>query len=212
MIPPACDTVDLASHALVRRALRLEYLTIAWNVVEAVVAVAAGWMAGSIALVSFGLDSMIEVTSAVALVWRLRRSGDPDRELHAERAALRIVAYTFFALAAYVTVEAIGILFRQSAAEVSIIGVVLAAVSLMVMPWLGFAKKKLARRIGSRALEADGTETLVCSCLSFTLLACLGANALWGWWWADPLAALAIVVFAVHEGKEALEHSRGEGD
>ena len=193
-----------------RRALRLEYFTIAWNVLEAVVAVGAGVVSGSIALVGFGLDSLIEVTSAAALVWRLRKSGDPDQELDAERTALRIVGYTFFALAAYVTFQAGSILLRRAAPEESIVGIVLAAVSLVVMPWLGFAKKKLARRIGSRALEADGTETLVCSYLSLTLLVGLGANALWGWWWADPMAALAIVAFLVHEGKEALEHSRGE--
>lgn len=194
----------------IRNALRLEYFTIAWNVIEAVVAVGAGWIAGSIALVGFGLDSLIEVTSAAALVWRLRKSGNPDEELEAERTALRIVAYTFFALAAYITYQAGSILLRRAAPEESVVGIALAAVSLIVMPWLGFAKKKLARRIGSRALDADGTETLVCSYLSLTLLIGLGANALWGWWWADPLAALAIVAFVVHEGKEALEHSRGE--
>jgi len=193
-----------------RRALVLEYFTIAWNVIEAIVAVGAGWIAGSIALVGFGLDSVIEVTSAVALVWRLRRSGDPDEEIAAERRALRVVGYTFFALGGYITFEAVSILFRQSAPEGSVVGLILAAVSLIVMPWLGFAKKKLARRVGSRALEADATETLVCSYLSLTLLLGLGANALWGWWWADPLAALAIVAFVVHEGREALEHSRGE--
>jgi divalent metal cation (Fe/Co/Zn/Cd) transporter len=192
------------------RALRLEYFTITWNVIEALVALGAGWMAGSIALVGFGFDSLIEVTSAVALVWRLRKSGDLDRELAAERMALHIVAYTFFALAAYITYESIGVLLRRAAPEESLVGIALAAISLIVMPWLGFAKKKLARRIGSRALAADGTETLVCSYLSLTLLVGLGANALWGWWWADPVAGLVIVAFVVHEGKETLEHSRGE--
>ena len=193
-----------------QRALRLEYFTIGWNVIEAVVAVAAGWIAGSIALVGFGLDSLIEVTSAAALVLRLRGTGDPDDELEAERRALRIVGYTFFALAAYVTVQASSILLRHTAPEESMVGIVLAGVSLIVMPWLGVAKRKLARRIGSRALEADATETLVCSYLSLTLLLGLGANAWLGWWWADPLAALAIVGFVVHAGKEALEHSRTE--
>jgi divalent metal cation (Fe/Co/Zn/Cd) transporter len=194
----------------IRFALTLEYFTIAWNVIEALVAIGAGWIAGSIALVGFGLDSLIEVTSATALVWRLRRSGDPDQELRAERRALRIVAYTFFALSVYVTFQAGSILVRRTAPEESLVGIVLAAASLIVMPWLGLAKRRLARRIGSRALEADATETLVCSYLSLTLLLGLGANALWGWWWADPVAALAIVLFIVHEGKEALEHSRGQ--
>jgi divalent metal cation (Fe/Co/Zn/Cd) transporter len=193
-----------------RRALSLEYFTIGWNLVEAVVALAAGGITGSIALIGFGLDSLIEVTSAGTLVWRLRLAGDPDRELDAEKRALRIVGYTFFALAAYITYQASSILVRRAAPEESHLGIALAAVSLIVMPWLGFAKKKLARRLGSRALDADGTETLVCSYLSLTLLVGLGANALWGWWWADPLAALAFVAFVVHEGKESLEHSRGE--
>ncbi len=201
-----------AASELRERALLLEYFTIAWNLIEAVVAVGAGSIAGSIALVGFGLDSLIEVTSATALVWRFRRTGDPDKELEAERWALRIVAYTFFALAAYVTYQASSVLLRRTAPEESIVGIALAAVSLIVMPWLGFAKKRLAGRIGSRALEADGTETLVCSYLSLTLLLGLGANALFGWWWADPLAALGIVAFVVHEGKEALEQSRGEID
>lgn len=195
-----------------QRALVLEYFTIAWNVVEAAVALAAGGFAGSIALVGFGLDSLMEVTSAAALVWRLRRHGDPDREVEAERRALRIVGYTFFALAAFVTFQAGSILLRRAAPEESVIGIALAGVSMVVMPWLGFAKKKVARRIRSQALEADATETLVCSYLSLTLLIGLGANALWGFWWADPIAALAIVGFIVHEGKEALERSRGEED
>ncbi|HXV62826.1 MAG TPA: cation transporter [Vicinamibacteria bacterium] len=199
-----------ATGELERRALVLEYFTIAWNVIEALVALVAGWVAGSIALVGFGLDSLIEVTSAVALVWRLRRSGDPDAELEAERKALRVVGYTFFALAAYVTLQAGSILLRRAPPEESLVGIALAAVSLIVMPWLGFAKKRLAKRLGSRALEADATETLVCSYLSLTLLVGLGANAVWGWWWADPVAALAIVAFVLHEGKEALEHSRGD--
>lgn len=194
----------------IRRALTLEYFTVAWNVLEAVVAVGAGWVAGSIALVGFGLDSLIEVTSAMALVWRLRKTGDPDEELEAERLALRIVGYTFFALAAYVTFQAGRMLLQRTAPDESLVGIALAAVSLVVMPWLGFAKKKLARRLGSRALAADATETLVCAYLSLTLLVGLGANALFGWWWADPVAALAIVAFLVHEGKEALEESRGE--
>lgn len=188
-----------------KQALALAYFTIVWNVLEAVVALVAGRLAGSIALVGFGLDSLIEVTSAAAIAWRFHRTGDPDEELAAERRALRVVGYTFFALAAYVAVQSVRILLSRTAPEESLIGIVLAAVSLVVMPWLGIAKKRLARRIGSRALDADGTETLVCSYLSLTLLLGLGANALLGWWWADPAAGLAIVAFLVHEGREALE-------
>lgn len=191
-----------------RQALVLEYLTIAWNVLEAAVAITAGAIAGSIALVGFGLDSVIEVTAGAALVWRLRKHGDPDEELAAERLALRIVGYTFFALAAYVTVQAGVILVRREAPDDSTVGIILAAVSLVVMPWLGLSKRALAKRMGSAALEADATETLVCAYLSATLLLGLGANAFLGWWWADPLAALLIVGFLLHEGREALEESR----
>lgn len=126
----------------IRNALRREYCTIAWNVNEALVAIGAGWIAASIALVGFGLDSLIEVTSAAALVWRLRKRGNPDEELEAERTALRIVAYTFFALAAYITYQAGSILLRRAAPEESLVGIALAAVSLVVMPWLGFAKEE----------------------------------------------------------------------
>lgn len=202
------ETVAEARREGIQKALRLEYLTVGWNIVEAMVALVAGWMAGSIALVGFGLDSLIEVTSAGALIWRLRRSGGPDREVVAERRALRIVGWTFFLLAAYIVLEAVSVLARRKAPEESLAGILLAAVSLVVMPWLGLAKRRIAREVGSQALEADSVETLVCSYLSLTLLVGLGANALFGWWWADPVAALAITGFILREGKEALDKSR----
>lgn len=189
------------AEPLRQRAIRLEYFTIAWNTLEAVVAITAGWLAGSIALVGFGLDSIIETASGAALLWRLRQRG--DLEAAAESRALRFVGLTFFALAAYVTYESVRDLRGSQRPEESLLGIALAAVSLVVMPLLGRAKRRLARRLGSRALAADGMETYLCSYLSFALLLGLGANAWLGWWWADPVAALLMVAFMVREGVEA---------
>ncbi len=189
------------SQANRRRAIRLEYLTIAWNTAEAVVALLAGTLAGSIALVGFGLDSIIETISGAALLWRLRQQGDFEQV--AESRALRIVGLTFFALAAYVGSESASDLwFRRQPGE-SLVGMVLAGVSLVVMPLLGRAKRRLAVKLGSRALAADGMETLLCAYLSFALLLGLGLNAWLGWWWADPVAALVMVGFMLREGREA---------
>jgi len=193
--------------ALRGRAIRLEYFTIAWNTLEAVVAIGAGVLAGSIALVGFGLDSVIETVSGVALLWRLKQRA--DLEGAAETRALRIVGVTFFALATYVAYESVTDLRGAHRPEGSLVGMVLAAVSLLVMPVLGRAKRRVAARIGSRALAADGMETYLCSYLSFALLLGLGLNAWLGWWWADPVAALAMVPFMVREGIEAW---RGEAE
>ena len=194
-------------EALLRRAIRLEYFTIGWNTLEALVAVTAGVLAGSIALVGFGLDSVIETTSGVALLWRLRQEGDVEAE--AESRALRIVGLTFFALAAYVAYEAVGDLWRRAEPRESLVGMILAVVSLVVMPLLGYGKRRIARRLGSRALAADAMETYLCSYLSLTLLLGLSLNAWLGWWWADPVAALAMVGFMIREGTEAF---RPEGE
>ena len=193
-----------------RRGLTLAGLTIAWNVVEAIVAVSAGIAAGSIALIGFGFDSMVEVLSAWVVVWQFRgelRGGyDEDRE----RRALRLIGVTFFVLAAYVAFEALRDLFLVDAeADESPVGIVLAALSLTVMPLLAWAKKRTADGLHSPTLRADATETLLCSWLSLALLAGLVLNAVAGWWWADPLAALAIAALAVHEGLEAV---RGDDD
>ncbi len=197
--PPAILPADLQVSR--RRAVRLEYLTIVWNTAEAVVALLAGTLAGSIALVGFGLDSIIETISGAALLWRLRQQGDFERV--AESRALRIVGLTFFALAAYVGYESASDLwFRRPPGE-SLVGMALAGVSLVVMPLLGRAKRRLAVKLGSRALAADGMETLLCAYLSFTLLLGLGLNAWLGWWWADPVAALVMVGFMLREGREA---------
>lgn len=202
----AAPTILLAQvEAYRRQAVRLEYFTIAWNVAEAVVAIVAGTLAASIALVGFGLDSVIETVAGVALLWRLKQRR--ELEAAAEWRALRIVGVTFFALAAYVSYESLTDLWFRHQPKESLVGMVLAAVSLIVMPLLGRAKRRLARRLNSRALAADGMETYLCSYLSFTLLLGLGLNAWLGWWWADPVAALAMVGFMIHEGIEAF---RGE--
>ncbi|MBI2957155.1 MAG: cation transporter [Acidobacteria bacterium] len=188
-------------EAFRQKAIRLEYFTIGWNSIEAVVAIAAGVLAGSIALVGFGLDSIIETASGAVLLWRLRQHGEFEEV--AESRALRLVGLTFFALAAYVTYESVMDLRYGHRPAESLLGIVLAVVSLLVMPVLGRAKRRLARRMGSRALAADGMETYLCSYLSFTLLLGLGLNAWLGWWWADPVAALAMVPFMLREGAEA---------
>jgi divalent metal cation (Fe/Co/Zn/Cd) transporter len=189
------------------KAIGLEYFTIAWNALEAAVALLAGTWAGSIALVGFGLDSIMESISGATLLWRLRQRGDFDEA--AESRALRIVGLTFFALASYVSYESIRDLWLRRAPEESLLGIVLAAVSLVVMPLLGRAKRRLARELASRALAADGMETYLCSTLSLTLLLGLALNAVWGWWWADPVAALAMVGFMIREGIHTL---RGNTD
>lgn len=189
---------------LVRRGVWLAGLTIAWNVLEAVVAITAGLAAHSIALVAFGFDSMIEVLSAWVVVWQFRhelRGGyDEDRE----HLALRLIAITFFVLAGYVLFEAARDLFFSGAeAGESMVGIVLAALSLAVMPALAFAKRRTGAELGSPTLRADAQETLLCAWLSAALLAGLVLNVTFGWWWADPLAAVFIAGFAVNEGIEA---------
>jgi divalent metal cation (Fe/Co/Zn/Cd) transporter len=200
----------MTTGRLRRRGLALAGLTIAWNVVEAIVAVSAGIAAGSIALVGFGFDSMVEVLSAWVVVWQFRgelRGGyDEDRE----RRALRLIGLTFFVLAAYVAFEALrDLFFVHAEADESPVGIVLAALSLTVMPLLAWGKKRTADALHSPTLRADATETLLCSWLSLALLVGLVLNAVAGWWWADPLAALAIAALAVHEGLEAV---RGDDD
>ena len=194
----------------VRLAFRLEYFTIAWMVLEAGVAVAAGVIAHSIALVAFGLDSIIELFAAVVVIWQLRGL-EAERESR-ERVALRLIAVTFFALDAYVTVEAVIDLARGSRPETSAAGIILAACALVVMPLLFIAKGRVARRIDNSALAADAHESLFCGLLAAILLAGLALNAAFGWWWADPVAALVVAVFAVREGFEAFQESSSSDD
>ncbi|MGK5683330.1 cation transporter [Actinoplanes sp. URMC 104] len=185
--------------ALTRRIRLLVAATIAYNVVEAVVAVGAGTAAGSTALVGFGLDSVVEVSSAAAVAWQFA-GRDPEAR---ERRALRVIAYSFFALAAYVSVESVRALAGRDAADHSTVGITLAAVSLAVMPGLSYAQRRAGRELGSRTAVADSKQTLLCTYLSAVLLAGLLLNGLAGWWWADPAAALVIAVVAVKEGRDA---------
>jgi divalent metal cation (Fe/Co/Zn/Cd) transporter len=178
--------------------------TIAYNVIEAVIALAAGGAASSAALIGFGLDSTVEVASAAAVAWQFA-APDPEKR---ERIALRIIAWSFFALAAYVTVEAVLGLTGVREPEHSGVGIVLAAVSLVIMPLVSWAERRAGKELGSASAVADSAQTLICSLLSAALLAGLGLNALFGWKWADSVAALVIVGFAVHEGLEAW---RGDG-
>lgn len=196
------------------RAVRLEYFTVGYNIIEAGVAVGAGIAAGSIALVGFGLDSIIEVTAAAALLWRLKkelRTGESfseDDHSAVERKALLVVGLTFFALAAYILTEAIYNLASGKQAQESILGIVVAILSLLIMPALAIFKKATARALGSKALASDAMETWLCSYLSLVLLAGLALNALLGWSWADPVAALAMLPLVIKEGFEAIEEAR----
>lgn len=196
-----------ARRAQIRRGKLLEYFTVGYNSLEGVIAIAAGLFAGSIALVGFGFDSAIEVISGLVLLWRLYGDADESRRERIEARALRIVGISFFILGAYVTYDAIASLIRREAPEESIVGIVLAAISVVVMPLLVRAKRRVARSIGSRALAADASQTQICTYLSAILLGGLVLNAAAGWWWADPIAALVMVPIIVKEGWEAI---RGE--
>jgi divalent metal cation (Fe/Co/Zn/Cd) transporter len=194
----------VGSRALsLRRGLRLEYFTVTWNILEAVVGLAAGIAAGSLALVGFALDSIVEASSGGILIWRLWTEQRGTRTAEdAERRAIRLVAIAFFGLAAYVGTRAVFDLATAARPEESLPGIVLALVSLIVMPLLAWRKRVVARQLDSRALQADSTQTTLCTYLSGFLLVGLAANAVGGWWWADSLAGLAIAAFAFKEGRE----------
>ncbi len=186
------------------RGRRLEYFTIGWNVEEAAVAIGAGAAAGSIALVGFGADSVIESLSGAVLLWRLQaHEADEERE----RRALRLVGWTFLLLAAYVAFDAGKTLLLREPPDTSLVGILLAVASLIVMPLLARAKRRVAGRLASGALAADSRQTSLCAYLSAILLGGLALNAAGGWWWADPVAALVMVPIIAREGIEAL---RGE--
>jgi divalent metal cation (Fe/Co/Zn/Cd) transporter len=190
--------------ALARRARRLEYFTIAWNSLEGLVGVAAGVMAGSISLVAFGIDSFIEITSGGALLWRMSADADASRREKREALALRIVGVCFLALCVYVAYEAISNLIAHEAPERSLAGIALALASLVVMPLLARAKRRVGNQMGSAAMAADAKQTEFCYYLSAVLLAGLLLNAAFGFWWADPAAALLMVPLIAREGFEAL--------
>lgn len=197
--------IGLASDrkASLERGLRLEYFTLTWNAVEAVVGLVAGIAAGSVALVGFALDSIVEASSGGILLWRLRSEAHGGRAAEdLERRAIRLVAIAFLALGAYVGGRAAFDLFAGARPEKSPVGIGLAIVSLIVMPILANRKRVVARELDSRALQADSTQTTLCTYLSAILLFGLVTNTLFGWWWADPIAGLGIAVFAVREGRE----------
>jgi divalent metal cation (Fe/Co/Zn/Cd) transporter len=201
------DAIVIDRAATARRGRRLEYFTIAWNSVEAIVALIAGLAAGSISLVGFGTDSIIEVTSGAALLWRMSADHDVHRRERNERLALRIVGLCFLALAVYIGYESVDHLIQRQAPEHSIAGIVLACLSLIVMPLLARAKREVGTALGSAAMHADAKQTDFCTYLSAILLAGLLLNAVFGLWWTDPLSAL---IMAPIIAKEGIEEVRGD--
>ncbi len=187
-------------QAVLRRRIRvLVGATITYNVVEAAVALVAGTIASSVALIGFGLDSIVEVGSAAAVAWQFA-GPDPQRR---ERTALRVIAWSFFVLAGYVAVEAVRALLGAGETERSPVGIALVAVSVVVMPVLSAAQRRAGRELGSASAVADSRQTLLCTYLSAAVLAGLVLNATLGWWWADPVAALVLAAVAVREGRAA---------
>jgi len=199
------ETTILERPVVVRRGRRLEYFTIAWNTLEGLVAVIAGAVAGSVSLVGFGIDSFIEVTSGSALLWRMSVDADEHRRERNERRALQIVGVCFLCLAAYITYESAADLWSKRGPEHSIPGILLACVSLVVMPLLSRAKRKVGRALSSAAMHADARQTEFCTYLSAVLLAGLMLNAFFGLWWADPVAGLTMVPIIAKEGIEGLQ-------
>lgn len=186
------------------RAQMLAGASVTYNVVEAVIAITAGIVAGSVALVGFGLDSIVEVSSGLIILWQFRHPLPQSRE----KTALRLMAFSFFGLAAYVTFESIRALTNGHEPDSSMVGIILAATSLVIMPFLSWAQRRTGRALGSNAVVADSTQTLLCTYMSGVLLLGLVLNAALGWWWADPIAGLVIAAVAIKEGREAW---RGEG-
>jgi divalent metal cation (Fe/Co/Zn/Cd) transporter len=197
---------------LVRRGLWLNYLTIGYNTIEALVSLAAGLVAGSVALVGFGVDSALEVTASLAAQWRLRSDLDPERRERVERVTHRVIGASFLALAAYVVVDSVVTLWQREAPEPSIVGCIILFLSVIVMPVLARAKRTVARGLTSRALQAEAMQTSLCAYLSVIALAGVALNTLFGWWWADPAAALLMVPLITREGLEGLRGSAACSD
>lgn len=194
------EVLNLDARAVaVRHGRNLEYLTIGWNSLEAVAAIFAGVLAGSIALVGFGVDSVIEVSSGAIILWRLF-AGD-----HREKLALKLVGISLIVLAAYVGFDAVKSLIFREQPDVTYIGIGIAALSLVVMPLLARAKRNVANRLNSSAMMADSRQTDICAYLSAILLGGLLLNAVFGWWWADPIAALVMLPIIAKEGIEAMQ-------
>ena len=192
---------------LVRRGLWLNYVTIAYNSLEAVIAIVAGLLAGSVALVGFGFDSVIEVTASGAAQWRLRADWHHERRERVEQITQRIIGATFLALAVYVAYDSAKSLWLQERPERTLLGLLILVLSVIVMPVLARAKLRVAVAMGSRALEADAKQTSLCAYLSVIALAGVALNAAFGWWWADPLSALAMVPIIAKEGVDGVRGS-----
>jgi divalent metal cation (Fe/Co/Zn/Cd) transporter len=190
--------------AAIHRGLGLEYFTVAWNLLEAAVALVSGAVAGSIALIGFGLDSLIEVSSGGVLLWRLSADRDEERRETVERKALKLVGLSLILLAAYVAGDSVFSLVWRTAPERSLPGIALAIASLIAMPLLARAKRRVASALGSPALQADSRQTDICAYLSAILLLGLLLNAAFGWWWADPAAGLVMAPLIAYAGNEAL--------
>ncbi len=186
---------------LVRRAKLLAWIGLGWHGIEATVAIGAGILASSIALVGFGADSLIEAVAGFVLLWRFAAARASSEE--AERRAQKLIAVSFYVIAAYVGVEAVRVLIGGDHPDVSYIGIVLSAVTLGTMPPLAIAKSRVGEQLGSAATKSEGRQNMLCAYLSAALLVGLGANALFGWWWADPATAIAIAAVAVKEGRDA---------
>ena len=193
---------------LVRRGLLLNYVTIGYNVLEAVVSIVAGFLAGSVALVGFGFDSAIEVTAAGAAQWRLRADLDAARRERVEQITLRFICWSFLALAAYVVYDSGKTLWLRDSPERSVAGTIVLVLSVFVMPLLARAKRRVARDLASQALEADAKQTSLCAYLSVIALAGVALNAIAGWWVADPVAALAMVPIIAKEGLAGIRGER----
>ena len=191
-------------ESAVRRGQWLSWLTLGYNTLEGIIAVGAGVLAGSVALVGFGVDSLIEVSASVAALWRLSADVDPIQRERVELLTLRIVGALFIALGFYVTWDAVNALVKREAPDESSVGIVLAIASLIVMPLLARGKRKVAIALNSRALRSEAQQTQLCTYLSAILLGGLALNAIFGWWWADPAAALIMVPIIGREGIEAL--------
>ena len=206
---PAAETTSVERLALVRRGVFLNIVTIGYNALEAIVAIAAGLVAGSVALVGFGFDSVIELTASGAALWRLRADNDAAHRAHVERRALRIIGWSFLALAAYVMYESVKTLWLRERPEQSVAGIAILTASVVVMPLLARAKRRVALAMNSRSLAGEAMQTSLCAYLSAIALAGVLLNTLVGWWWADPVSALAMVPIIAREGVAGV---RGEVD
>jgi divalent metal cation (Fe/Co/Zn/Cd) transporter len=201
-------SISVTRTDFVQRGERLEYFTIFWNSLEGLLSIAAGFSAGSIALVGFGLDSFIEVVSGGALLWRLKSDRNVEQGERAERVSLRIVGFCFLGLAAYVTVDSVQSLVRRHGPERSILGIAIGITSLVVMPLLARAKRRVGTAINSTAMMADSQQTQFCTYLSAILVGGLLLNFFLGWWWSDSVAALVMVPIIVNEGVQALRRKK----